>query len=418
MATHGWQNEKFIHTVNNWLAYYANVSIDGISHTGSSLRVWGTIALCCRNGTSGGGGTQTVNNGISASVNGSGGKVKKSGETAAYTSTFRQGTDCYVGFDTTYYNVSASTTSIELYAHFASCENASCSSVYWTADPHWTIYFDSSGTNPSDLSIVYNSSTWNSVNATASLQHWGGVSGSRLEAIMVTGSSEADFNTITSSNWTNHGRLVWQKNTTAYSETFNMTPSNIALQIDSPMPILGMRKYYLAEWAVNSVSLSAGLLDTTVRYLPPAPGQLSYSDPGGAGTKVVPVEYTGVVANNNANYDQSELTRSVRYKIDDGQWVWVTQAVTAFDAVTSFDVSVAPGSYATVEAWMNYHGMSSEVSTVTIPNNNNPFFIYGSVGGESVATIKWYGSVNDESKKIIKIYGSHEGVARKLFEDV
>ena len=81
-------------------------------------------------------------------------------------------------------------------------------------------------------------------------------------------------------------------------------------------------------------------------------------------------------------------------------------------------MSIAPGSYATVEAWMNYHGMSSEVSTVTIPNNNDPFFIYGSANGESVATIKWYGSVDNLSTKIIKIYGSHEGVARKLFEDV
>lgn len=167
MASSGWQKEKAIHTVNSWLKYNANIRIDGITRSGTDLRVWGALALCCRPGASGGGGSQTVNNGISAALNGSGGKVKKSGSSTAAT-TFNEGTDYYVGFDTTYHNVSTSSNTYTVTASYKSCQNAACSSTYWTASPQWTIEI---GTPPSGLGIDSGSITsgWDTNNNRATL---------------------------------------------------------------------------------------------------------------------------------------------------------------------------------------------------------------------------------------------------------
>lgn len=400
-----WLNEQTWFTYSSNIRLIGNIYISSITHTGTNLRIKGTIAAGARGSSN----YRFYYSDYTSYAQPEGGNKIALG---AKGRTWKVGdSDVHVDFDVTLSNVEASATSRSFYVNFYGPNTSSVKATL-----RWTLSFSASGSAPSGGYITYNSCTWDSINATSGVSSWGGIDGT-LCLFVVTGTTNGDINDATTLG-SYARREYWYGKTSELSHTFNADDASTSgTWYGTPLSIKGLLHYKIAYNNLNTAGTIAAL-DSTLRYLPPAPGQLAYSDPGGAGTKVVPVEYTGVVANNNANYDQSELTRSVRYKIDDGQWVWVTQAVTALDAVTSFDVSVPAGSYATVEAWMNYHGMSSEVSTVTIPNNNNPSFIYGSAGGESVATIKWYGPVSNVSKKIIKIYGSHEGVARKLFEDV
>lgn len=403
MASSGWQIEQTWFTYSSNIRLIGNIYISSITHTGTNLRIKGTIAAGARGSSN----YKFYYSDYTSYAQPEGGNKIALG---AKGRTWKVGdSDVHVDFDVTLSNVAASATSRSFYVNFYGPNTSSVKATL-----RWTLSFSASGSAPSGGYITFNSSTWNTINATSGVSSWGGLNGN-IHAMVITGETNGDADSYTS--YDHARREFFYNGTSSTSHAFNATDASTSSTYDgTPLSIKGLLHYKLGYYNYNSIGNTSGI-DSTLRYLPPAPGQLTYSDPGGAGTKVVPVEYTGVVANNNANYDQSELTRSVRYKIDDGQWVWVTQAVTALDAVTSFDVSVPVGSYATVEAWMNYHGMSSEVSTVAIPNNNNPFGIYGSVNDESVATIKWYGPVNNESKKIIKIYGSHEGIARKLFED-
>lgn len=393
-----WQGQKDIQT-SKYPHMALNVDVWNIVHSGNTLTFSATVRAVVTSGN-------IYYNGVSVSLTG-GGSITKNMNPVS--------TGGYVDFGT--FNCSASvpasTTSYTITASLSAGSVASGSA-------QWTITFGSGGTNPSGLSATYNSSTWNSVNATVSLQHWGGVAGKELEAIMVTGSSDADFNTITDSNWylqPGKGRYVWRKQTTAYSETYNMLTSNITTTFGGPTTITGMRRYYLAAWANSSISKSAGYIDMTVRYLPPAPAQFTYTDPGGAGTKTFPVSFTGVPANNNPDYDPAYLTRSVRYRVGDDPWTVVdNDAVATLDSVTSFNVAVPAGKVATVEGWMAYHGMQSDIRTITLANNNLPAVLYGSVNGQSKEIKKLYGSFGGQTKEIKKLYASVGGVTKKIFE--
>lgn len=410
MASSGWQEEKIIDDYSSNIKIIGNIRIDSISHSGGELRVIGLVAV-------GGRGTNNYrvyyNNGVQEKpANGTWSKIVGDNVQIRV-----GGGDFYSPFDVTV-QVSAAATSYSFPVQFKACYNSSCSSTYWDVTKYWTITFGSGGTNPSGLSVVYNSSTWNSINATSSLQHWGQVPGKELEAIAVTGSSENDFNTITSSNWDHKGRMVWQKKTTAYSETYNMLPTNISLTFNNPLPLKGMRRYYLAAWANNSIGLSAGYIDMTLRYLPPAPGQFTYTDPGGSGTKTYPVTFTGVPANNIDTYDQAWLSRTIRYKINNGAWTYVDNATIAtLDFVSAFNISVPAGSIATIEGWFTYRS-NSEVTTITLANTNARTHFYSPLNGQAKETIKFYSPLNGRSKKTLKIYGSEGGVTKKVYEDV
>ena len=120
--------------------------------------------------------------------------------------------------------------------------------------------------------------------------------------------------------------------------------------------------------------------------------------------------------NNNTSYDTANLTRTVRYKIDNAaDWTYVandTQA--AITDNTTFNLSLPGSKSAVVEAWMTYHNLQSEVRSVTIFNGNAPSRVYGSVDGSSKLLYKLYGSVDGHSKEIVKLYGSVDGKAKSI----
>lgn len=137
MATSGWQNEQWIHTIQSEIYFNGNVRIDGITHSGNSLRVWGTIAFCAR-GTSGWSGY--FNAGVYAAVSGQGdGQILGNGQRLYV------GSDVYRSFDVTY-SVPAATTSYNLSVRYHS--------EYFDRTLTWGLSFDSGGTAPSGLSTT------------------------------------------------------------------------------------------------------------------------------------------------------------------------------------------------------------------------------------------------------------------------
>lgn len=393
-----WQGQKDIQT-SKYPHMALNVDVWNVVHSGNTLTFSATVRAIVTSGN-------IYYNGVSVSLTGGGSITKNMNPVSV---------GGYVDFGT--FNCSASvpasTTSYTITASLSAGTVASGSAS-------WVLNFSQGGSLPSGVTPIFNSSTWNSVNSTTTLSSWGGATPNRLEGIIVTGNGGdwTSFNTITSSNWTSKGRMVYKKNTSAMSETFNMANSNVSENIDGPIGLKGMRRYYLASWAVNSVG-GVGNIDMTIRYLPPSPSQFTYTDPGGDGAKTYPVEFTGVPGNNSSVYDTAELKRTVRYKIDNGNWVYIdNDTVAVIDFVTSFNITVPAGSTATVEGWMMYYGMQSEVSTITLSNTNSAVALYGSVGGQTKKLGPVYASVNGRTRKLVKIYASVGGVTKKVYEDV
>ena len=189
---------------------------------------------------------------------------------------------------------------------------------------------------------------------------------------------------------------------------------------------------YAYIWVNNTVQSAFVEHKSTAYYLPPAPGQLSYTLESETVThKDYTVSYVGVAANNVTDYTASDLKRTVRYSEDNGStWTYVDNDVQkSLTTATSFPVSIAPQHNVIVQSWLSYKGKNSDVSAVVIANNADPIYFYGGVSERDPVTQEWgdpvskkivkmYGSVNDESVKITKLYGSVNGVAREFFEDV
>lgn len=406
MATSGWQNEQTWYTYSSNIHLNGNIRIDGITHSGSNLRVWGAISAGARGNANY---RFYFSDYTSYAQPEGGGKIALGGKGK----TWRVGDgDEVVGFDVTLSGVSAGTTSRSFFVNFYGPNTNSVQSTL-----RWTLYFDPSGSQPSGLSVVYNSSTWNSVSATVNLQHWGGVSGKRLEAFIVTGSSFSDFSTITPNNWSSKGLYRWQINTTAYTADFSgMMQTNAESTSASPRQLRGLVHYYLGMGAVNSVDLWKTDIDMTPHYLPPAKPVATVTDPGGEGTKNYSVVVTGDVTNNTLSYDADSLTRTVRYKVNDAaEWTYAAQdQVALLGDNTEFTVRVPGSQGAVIESWMTYHGLQSEVKTTNIYNGNAPSRVYGSVDGESKLLYKLYGSVDGQSVEIVKLYGSVDGKAKAI----
>lgn len=281
--------------------------------------------------------------------------------------------------------------------------------------PHGTISVTGpsigpAGTVPSDLSVSNLSSTWNSVTGTFAVGDWGGLPAADMYARVfgLTGSAR-------------------RENQFSGQSTVTTTVTNSSAAVDGGITIKGCGLYKVDCYASN---VMGGASSTAAQiYTPPAPAQITYTDPGGLGTKNYVVTFTGVVANNNTTYDTADLERTVRYKVDDDPWVYYESSeVKTIDATTVMTIPVPAGSTAIIDGWMNYKGLSSESVSVMIVNTNEPVHFYGGVSERDPVTgewsdpeakevVKFYGPLNGETVKVVKIYGSHEGVARKVFED-
>lgn len=396
MASSGWQGQKDIQT-SKYPHMALNLNVWDVVHSGTTLTFKATVRAVVTSGN-------IYYNGVSVSLTG-GGSISKNMNPVS--------TGGYVDFGTyncTVTGVSTGTTSYEVTATLSAGSTASGSA-------RWTLDIGSSGTPPTGGYITFNSSTWNTINATSGVTSWGSTPG-RIHAMVVTGNTNGDANNL--SSWHGARREFFYDGTSNLSHTFAMTTASTSQTYDgNPLELKGMLHYKLGCYNINSGDMSTDAFVNTLRYLPPAPGQLAYSDPGGGGSKTYPVSFTGVVANNHTTYDSASLTRTIRYKIDNGNWVYVDNAtVAAIDFVTNFNVAIPAASTATVEAWMTYHGEQSEVVTVAISNTNQGCALYGSVSGQTKKLGPVYASVNGQTKKLVKIYASVNGVTKKVYEDV
>lgn len=278
------------------------------------------------------------------------------------------------------------------------------------------------GTAPSGGTVTITDSTWNTVTLQAS-----GINYGKPDGI------SSRYSIVGVSNTTSPYSYKREKNlgavTSGAGTVDNNSPSGGSAQ---PFTLKGMIPVYAYLWVENTVQSAFVANVTTPYYLPPAPGQLSYTlDSETVTHKDYTVSYVGVAANNVTGYTAADLKRTVRYSEDNGStWTYVDNDVQkSLTTVTSFQISIAAQHNVIVQSWLSYKGKNSDVSAVVIANNADPIYFYGGVSERDPVTQEWgdpvakkivkmYGSVNDESVKIVKLYGSVNGVAREFFEDV
>lgn len=395
MASSGWQGQIDVQT-QKYPHMALNLNVWDVVHSGTTLTFKGTVRVICTSGW-------IAYNNASVSLTGSGSQsINLNFGTGGYADS---GT-----FNCTVSNVPASQGWYNVSASLSAGGTAS-------GTANWTLNIGGGGDPPGGTSIRYDGCTWDSISATTSCTSTGGLNVIYASTIVV-GSYNGEIDNLMA--WDDaHGIQGFSSQPTSAMDFYSLFTNETCVFKDyNPIPIKGLLHYKLNGSVQNSVGTTE-YFDPTLRYLPPAPGQLTYTDPGGGGAKVYPVSYTGVVANNHTTYDSASLTRTIRYKIDNGNWVYVDNAtVAAIDFVTNFNLTIPAASTATVEAWMDYHGEQSEVSTVVISNTNLGCTLYGSVSGETKKLGPVYASVNGQTKKLVKIYASVNGVTKKVYEDV
>lgn len=398
-----WLNEQTWFTYSSNIRLIGNIYISSITHTGTNLRIKGTIAAGARGSSN----YRFYYSDYTSYAQPEGGNKIALG---AKGRTWKVGdSDVHVDFDVTLSNVAASATSRSFYVNFYGPNTSSVKATL-----RWTLSFSASGSAPSGGYITYNSCTWDSINATSGVSSWGGINGT-LCLFVVTGTTNGDINDATTLG-SYARREYWYGKTSELSHTFNADDASTSgTWYGTPLSIKGLLHYKIAYNNLNTAGTIAAL-DSTLRYLPPAPGQLAYSDPGGEGTKNYSVVFKGDVDKNHTTYDTANLTRTVRYKVNDAaEWTYVVQDQQALigDEAT-FTVRIPGSQSAVIEGWMTYHGLQSEVKTLTLYNGNAPSRMSGSVDGYSKLMYKAYGSVNGVSKEMVKAYGSVDGVSKAM----
>lgn len=398
-----WLNEQTWFTYSSNIRLIGNINPTSITHSGSTLRIQGTIAAGAR-------GSSNYSfyyldytsyaqpEGGSKIALGAKGKTWKVGQA-----------DTHVTFDVTLSNVPATATSRSFYVNFYGPNTNSVKATLY-----WTINFSASGSAPSGGYITYNSCTWDSINATSGVSSWGGINGT-LCLFVATGTTNGDINDATTLG-SYARREYWYGKTSELSHTFNADDASTSgTWYGTPLSIKGLLHYKIAYNNLNTAGTIAAL-DSTLRYLPPSPSKFTYTDPGGEGTKDFSVTFKGDTDNNHTTYDTANLTRTVRYKVNDAaDWTYVVEdEVALIGAETTFTVRIPGSQSAVIEGWQTYHDMQSEVKTLTLYNGNAPSRVYGPVDGKSKLAVKLYGPVDGKSKNIVKLYGSVDGKSKAI----
>ena len=389
MASSGWQGERTLYGWGSYSSLAFNLRVDSISHSGNTVYVSGVLRFIYHNSA---GGTGYYNYTMSATPSGSG--------TVSY-GTWSNQRDGYYQ-DRSFsgsFSASSGATSGTFYVPWSSTSGNS-------GTASWGLSFSQSGSAPSGGSITNINPQWDRVTATIGGVDWGGSSPKVLELKILKSAYVPNTPARQNTYYNNAGPVT-------------TTVTNQSSTLANPTwYIKGCGFFYTGLYAENTINVLRYQGPTF--YTPPAPSQFTYTDPGTPGTKNFAVTFTGSTENTDPNYDSSQLTRTVRYKIDNGNWVYLDNATqAAVDFVSNYTIPVPAGSVATVEGWMNYRtSLQSEVSTFTLANTNAPVHLYGSVNAQSEEIAHLYGSVRGRSKKIKKLYASVGGVAKKVFEDV
>ena len=363
MATSGSQNEQWIHTIQAEIYFNGNVRIDGITHSGSNLRVWGTIAFCAR-GTSGWSGYFSA--GVyAAAPNQADGQILGNGQSLYV------GTDVYRNFDVTIGGVSPATTSYNFGVRYHS--------DYFDKTLTWTLSFGASGTQPTGLTATLGDvgPDWADIDVEISSYGSPATSANRyIEGAVLGGSS--------------YGAPYRYKTATAVTSS--------TLRVDNStsgaLTITPNTAYHYGGYASNTV-MSTSTVAGQFTTLPAVP-VISAVDQG-HGQIAVTVTHAN---------EGSALSITEEYSVDGGStWTTIAGGTFTLNLSTQTVVTVRRSSSA---------GFSQDTVTVT------PTFavgIYASVINRSKSMKKVYVSVNSMSKKAIKGYASVNGKTKLVFED-
>lgn len=266
-------------------------------------------------------------------------------------------------------------------------------------------YASAAAVRPENPVVSVNSVTWNSASLSGSIDSYGrpgSLSGRKLNIGLADG---------------NTGSPAGMEVQTAGATSATVTVNNSSTAVRGGLTLKGMMTVYPYTYANNTVANN--IVYGSAVTLPPAPGQLSYFvDPNDM--HLYTISYSGDVAKNITTYTQADLTRTVRYadSTDPTNWTYIVNGSSVpVGDVTTQQISLTAGHTYTVEAWMDYAGEQSEVSTVTFTVVSPAGKLYCSMGDQTERIEHLYGSVNGQTKKITKLYGSVNGVAKLIFED-
>lgn len=155
--------------------------------------------------------------------------------------------------------------------------------------------------------------------------------------------------------------------------------------------IKGCGMYYVGAYAANAAGAIYG--QGPAVYTPPSPPVLTHTEPSDSANGDVHIEFVGGTYEDNwSSYDTPELTRTVRYNVNGGSWIYIVNDVNALMTdITEATIPVLAGDTVVVEAWMSYYGSQSEIKTVTLANTPDAAL---------------YGSVNNLSKSLHPLYAT------------
>ena len=381
MATSGWQNEQLIlsRTFSSRLALYGNVSISSITHTGTNLRVVGSIALCPRqNGSYG-----TCTYGYAQYVTPEGGSQMQI--VAANTRMVTPGhpnyahTDYRVDFDVTLTGVAATATSRNFTVNFY---NPSGQYGY-NKNLTWTLNFDKSGTTPSGLNVTLSSVKDTGATMAVTLSSYGTPSGEANRYIEAAIMGQSTYG----------GKYRYDTSTAKTSATITVNNSS-KTNSSNPLTIVPNTQYWYGAYATNTV-MSTSTVKGTFITLPAYISDVTVNDTGGGNVTVSVVHAS----------EGSATTAYTEYSYNQTDWTTVqdTFSITAHSATTIYIRR------------RNSTG-TTPVRTVSIVPATT-VKLYGSVNNQAKEIRKLYGSVNGKAVRIRKLYGSVNGRSKLIFEE-
>lgn len=389
MATSGWQNEQLIlsRTFSSSLALYGNVSISSITHTGTNLRVVGSIALCPRqNGSYG-----TCTYGYAQYVTPEGGGQKQI--VAANTRMVTPGhpnyahTDYRVDFDVTLTGVAATATSRNFTVNFY---NPSGQYGY-NKNLTWTLYFDKSGTTPSGLNVTLSSVQDTGATMAVTLSSYGTPSGEANRYIEAAIMGQSTYG----------GKYRYGTTKASTSATITVN-NNSSTNSSNPLTIVPNTQYWYGAYATNTV-MSTSMVNGTFITLPAYISDVTVNDIGSGNVTVSVIhasEGTATTAYTEYSYNQTDWTT-----VQDTFNLTVHSATTIYvrrrnstGTTPVRTVSIVPAT--TVKLYGSVNNQAKEIRK-----------LYGSVNGKAVLIRKLYGSVNGRSK-IIYVHSTEPGENR------
>lgn len=389
MATSGWQNEQLIlsRTFSSRLALYGNVSISSITHTGTNLRVVGSIALCPRqNGSYG-----TCTYGYAQYVTPEGGGQMQI--VAANTRMVTPGhpnyahTDYRADFDVTLTGVAATATSRNFTVNFY---NPSGQYGY-NKNLTWTLYFDKSGTTPSGLDVTLSSIQDTGATMHVTLSSYG------------TPSSEANryIEAAIMGQSTYGGKYRYDIATNKASATISVNNSS-KTNSSNPLTIVPNTQYWYGAYATNTV-MSTSTVKGTFITLPAYISDVTVNDTGSGNVTVSVIhasEGTATTVYTEYSYNQTDWTTvqdTFSLEVLSATMIYVRRR-NSTGATPVRVVSIVPAT--TAKLYGSVNNKAKEVRR-----------LYGSVNGQAVLIRKLYGSVNGRSK-LIYVHSTRPGEDR------